>query len=258
MKGAVFLAALAAPALSNPPAEPLRFITCPIYRDTDAGKKSGCWLADDRENGVRYDVSLSPIKPDWNFAVLVEGTIHADATAANTACGGVVLDPVRVSILTARCPRDMLPAEGFTGRKFVLPQRNLHPLGEMPGAMPRPYTTRLFTVPFAFGSAFVSYQLGDYYMDQAAAYAAMVHASKVEITGYAATRPAVVSGQTIAEPLSVAKARAEIAAEWIERSGVAATRVRIRWRGSARPAAFEAADGIVEPSRRRVEIRVIP
>ena len=23
------------------------FIACPVYRDTDAGRKSGCWLADD-------------------------------------------------------------------------------------------------------------------------------------------------------------------------------------------------------------------
>ena len=56
-------------------AELVRFVACPVYRDTDAGKKSGCWLADDPATGRRYDVSQSPTKPDWNFEVLVEGRV---------------------------------------------------------------------------------------------------------------------------------------------------------------------------------------
>src|SRR5690606_1416098 len=49
----------AAPAPEDTGAE-LRFVTCPIYRNTDAGRKSGCWLADSPEDGQRYDVTRSP------------------------------------------------------------------------------------------------------------------------------------------------------------------------------------------------------
>ena len=42
-------------------AETVRFIACPIYRDTDAGRKSGCWLADERASGTRFDVSRGAV-----------------------------------------------------------------------------------------------------------------------------------------------------------------------------------------------------
>src|SRR5581483_9393417 len=92
-RAALFWLLAAAPTVAAPAAE-LRFVTCPIYRDTDAGRKSGCWLADSPEDGRRYDVTPSPTKPDWNYAVLVEGRPSAHQT---DVCGGVVLDPVRVS-----------------------------------------------------------------------------------------------------------------------------------------------------------------
>ena len=73
----------------------VRYVACPIYRDTDAGRKSGCWLADDRETGKRWDVTESPYKPDWNFAVLVEGK-----PSANTA------QPCGCLLYTSPSPRD--------------------------------------------------------------------------------------------------------------------------------------------------------
>ena len=94
MKAVVALALLAAAAQGG--AETVRFITCPIYRDADSGKKSGCWLAEDRATGKRYDVSLAPSRPDWNHEVLVEGTVSA---ASKAPCGDTVLDAVRTSIL---------------------------------------------------------------------------------------------------------------------------------------------------------------
>ncbi len=119
----------------------MRFVACPVYRDADSGKKSGCWLADDRATGMRYDVSQSPYKPDWNRAVLVEGRV---ASGAGDPCGGTVLDPVRSSILPDACPRHMLPAEGFPGRKFVLPARNVEPMAAPRPAPPGPYAERDF------------------------------------------------------------------------------------------------------------------
>jgi outer membrane protein OmpA-like peptidoglycan-associated protein len=256
VRTATFLLLFAAtPALAAPAAGQLRFIACPIYRDADSGKKSGCWLADDRESGARYDVSQAPVKPDWNHEVLVEGQVSKDQT---DVCGGVVLDPVRVSILEGSCTRHMLPAEGYTGRKFVLPARNLRPIDAPRPAFAQPYGERVFAVPFDFGKAFVTYQLGDYLMDEAVAYVRASKAARIEITGFAATKPAQVSGRPLAESLSVAQARAEAAADWLRRLDLPMDRVTVRWRGDAEPADMAGADGLVEPSRRRVEIRVIP
>jgi outer membrane protein OmpA-like peptidoglycan-associated protein len=251
--GLVLLLA-AAPAAAAPAAE-VRFIACPIYRDTDAGRKSGCWLVDNREDGRRYDVSPSPTKPDWNYAVLVEGRAAADQA---DVCGGAVLDPVRVSILPEPCVRTMLPAEGYPGRRFVLPERNVRPLYEPRPAQARPYTERTFHIPFEFGRSFVVYQLSDYLMDQAVAYALATGAREVEITGWAATDPAEVSGQAIAEPSALAKARADVAAQWMRSLGVPADRVKVQWRAQAQPIDMPGADGLTEPSRRRVDIRIVP
>lgn len=255
MRAAALILLLAAgPAVASPPAE-VRFVACPVYRDTDAGRKSGCWLADSPEDGRRYDVTSSPTKPDWNFAVLVEGRPSA---AQPDLCGGVILDPVRVSILPERCVRAMLPAEGYAGRKFTLPQRNVRPLYEPRPPFPKPYAERTFEIPFEFGRSFVVYQLSDYLMDQAVAYAVAVHARRVEITGWAATRPSVVSGRRLAEPPDIARSRAEAAAEWMRRLGVPEDRLHVRWRLDAQPIDMPGADGLAEPSRRRVDIRITP
>ena len=251
----LLLALVAGPALAEPVAEQVRFIACPIYRDADFGKKSGCWLTDDREDGVRYDVSQAPVKPDWNFAVLVEGKRAKDQT---DVCGGVALDPVRVSVLTEPCTRHMLPAEGYPGRRFVLPQRNLRPLSAPRPPFAQPYQERLFAVPFDFDKSFITYQLGDFLIDEAVAYALASKASRIEITGFAATTPAAVSGRTIAESLDVARQRAQVAAEWMRRLDVPMERVTVDWKGDAQPSDMAGADGLIEPSRRRVDIRVIP
>jgi outer membrane protein OmpA-like peptidoglycan-associated protein len=255
VKAAVLaLLLMATAAAAAQPAE-VRFIACPVYRDTDAGRKSGCWLADDREDGRRYDVTPSPTKPDWNFAVLVEGRPAADQA---DVCGGVVLDPVRVSILPGPCVRAMLPAEGYPGRRFVLPERNVRPLYEPRRPFPQPYAEQTFHIPFEFGRSFVVYQLSDYLMDQAVAYALAVHARRVEITGWAATDPSQVSGRTIAEPAELAQARAEVAAQWMKSLGVPADHLIVRWRTRAQPIDMPGADGLTEPSRRRVDIRITP
>lgn len=243
----------AAPGVAQ--AAELRFVACPVYRDTDAGKKSGCWLADSPADGRRYDITPSPTKPDWNYAVLVEGRVAADQA---DVCGGIVLDPVRVSILPERCVRSMLPAEGYPGRKFVLPERNVRPLYEARKPFPQPYAVRTFEIPFEFGRSFIVYQLSDYLIDQAVAYAVATHAAKVEITGWAATTPVEVSGRTLAEAAALAKTRAEVAAQWMTSLGVPASHVSVRWRTGAQPIGMPGSDGLSEPSRRRVDIRITP
>jgi hypothetical protein len=231
--------------------EELRFIGCPIYRDADAGRKSGCWLIDDGATGRRFDVSQAPTKPDWNHEVLVEGSVSA---AQDNACGGVVLNPVRVSVLPGPCTRHMLPAEGFPGRKFVLPMRNIQPLSQPRAVPPPPYANRTFHLFYDFNRSFLVYQLDDYLLDQAVTWLRAAHPKKVIVTGFAATEPASVSGHEISERADVARARAESIAESLRRLGIPADRIEVKWRDNAQPVDVPDADGVREATRRRVEI----
>ncbi|GAA0298589.1 hypothetical protein GCM10009087_05510 [Sphingomonas oligophenolica] len=250
------LAALALLAAAGQPAsDDVRFITCPIYRDTDAGKKSGCWLAEDRATGRRYDVSLSISKPDWNHEVLVEGK---PSTTGDDPCGGIVLDPVRTSVLPGPCTRQMLPAETYTGRKFVLPRRNVRPLYDPAPAPTGPYGAKSFHLLFDFDQAFLIYQYDDYYLDAAISWIRAAKPRAITVTGHAATSPSTVSGRTIAETPAIARIRAEKVADALVRLGVDRTIITVRWLGSANPLVMPEADGLIEPSRRRVDIDVTP
>jgi hypothetical protein len=232
----------------------IRFIACPIFRDVDAGRKSGCWLADDPATGVRYDVGSAPTKPDWNKEVLVEGR----ASSKPDACGGVVLDPVRVSVLPGACTRHTLPAEGFKGRPFALPARNVRPLSEARVAPTPPFVTTTFQLVFDWNRDFIVYQLSDYFFDQAVTFIRGVKPRRIIVTGYAATKPASVSGRTIAEDPGIARRRADEITEALVRTGVDAKIVETRAKTAAEPVPAPGADGLAEPSRRRVDIQVIP
>ncbi|HTE40397.1 MAG TPA: hypothetical protein VK629_06200, partial [Steroidobacteraceae bacterium] len=122
MRTLIALLGMSLPLASS--AESVTFIACPIYRDTDAGRKSGCWLADDPKTGRRYDVADALIKPILGREILVEGVVTArDANS----CGGVILEPVSVSVLESQCKQHLIPAEGFPSRRFILPAKTLQP-----------------------------------------------------------------------------------------------------------------------------------
>jgi len=233
-------------------AEDLRFVTCPVYRDTDAGKKSGCWLADAHETAKRYDVSQAPSKPDWNHMVLVEGAL-AKGDVGNP-CGGIVLDPVRTSILPGDCTRHMLEAEGYTGRKFKLPVRNLTPLSVPRTPPPGPYASRTFRLFFDFDQSFVVYQYDDYLLDKAVDWLRAAKPKHVQIVGWAATDPDTVSGVALAERTDIARERAEKMQEALIRLGIDKGIISVEWHDHARPVSDPDIDGLVEPSRRRVDI----
>ncbi|WP_417318678.1 hypothetical protein [Emcibacter sp.] len=234
--------------------ELVRLIACPVYRDTRDGRKSGCWLADDRESGIRYDVTPSPIKPDWNFEVLVEGYV---SDKQDNLCGGVVLEPVRVSRLATHCTRHMLPAEGYPGRRYSLPSRNVRPLSEERPTPPGPYTDRTFHMFFELNRHFVSYQYGDYLLDTAITWIRAAKPKKLIVTGYAVTEPETLSGRTFAEKPELARQRAEKMREALIRLGVAEDKIEIHWSQNPDPVDVEAADGLAEASRRRVDIRAL-
>ncbi len=255
MRTLVTLAALALP-LSAQAAETgdlVRFVSCPVYRDADSGKKSGCWLATDPGSGQRWDVSQSPYKPNWDFAVLVEGRVSA---ASADPCGAPVLEPVRTSILPDPCTRHMLPAEGYKGRKFVLPPRNIQPLSVARDTPPGPYAERVFTTYFEFDRDFLVYQYDDYIIDKAVTWVRAAKPTKLVVTGFAATEPETVTGQMLAERPEVARERAESIALTLRRL-LPELPVETKWELAAKPTDDPDADTIPGQSQRRAEIRAI-
>lgn len=234
-------------------AELVRFVSCPIYRDTDAGRKSGCWLADDHATGKRWDVTESPYKPDWNFAVLVEGRPSADSGAP---CGAPALAPVRTSRLDIPCPQHMLPADGFPGRRYTLPRRNIAPLS-VPRPVPTgPYGERVFTAFFAFDSDFILYQYDDWLIDRAVTWIRAARPKKLIVTGFAATKAERVGDVVLAERPGTARQRAEMIAETLRRLLPDMT-VETRWQTHAMPVNDPEADGLPGQSQRRAEIRAV-
>jgi hypothetical protein len=247
------LACAAPPTLATDDRQPVVFIGCPIYRDTDAGRKSGCWLADDPASGVRYDVTEAPMKPELGRQILVEGI----RTQEPDSCGGVVLQPVRTAVLEATCPKALLPAETWPGRAFRLPAEISQPIW-VPRPVPLPpYATQEFVLLFDFGREFLVYQHAEVVLERAAAYARAGNAPVIEVIGYAATRPIEVSGRMLREPPALGQARAELAAEALARLGVSRSKLKITWQENPPPL-----DGLRAPTpdstQRRVVIRILP
>jgi hypothetical protein len=267
-----------------PPAASVTFVACPVYRDTDNGRKSGCWLATDPASGIRYDVTQSRSKPQTGREILVEGLLANNSPApekeqvpgqaqgmgqtqgagpppkhesvADDPCGGAVVYPVHVSVLSSTCPSFMLPAEGHPGRRFHLdPTLVLPPSDVVRPPLPPPYPPRDWIIEFSYQSDFLQYQYSEVILDEIARYVLASHPRRVEVTGHAVTRTRVVSEHSLAEQSPLARARAEIVAEALRRLGVADALMHVAW--NENPPAIQGDDGLPEPSRRRVDIRVI-
>jgi len=251
---ALLMLAAPAAATAQDAAGLVRFVACPTYRDADSGRKSGCWLADDPATGERWDVSWSPYKPDWNHAVLVEGRPSAEGP---DHCGGKVLNPVRTSRLYDQpCVRHILPAEGYPGRRYKLQGRYINPLSVPREVPPGPYAERVFPIYFEFDNAFLIYQYDDFLFDRAVTWIQAAKPKKLVVTGFAATDPASISGQTIAERPEVAAERADMAAETLRRL-LPGMPIEVRSQTGAQPTDDADADTIPGQSQRRAEIRAL-
>ena len=238
----------------------LAFVGCPVYRDTDSGRKSGCWLAVDPSSGIRYDISLGRTKPQIGREVLVEGRLESAKASGgdpmeHSPCGGAVLAPVVVSVLPSTCPEFMLPAEGYPGRHFVLdPKVVLAPADVVEKLPAPPYRPRAWSIQFTYGSDFLQYQYSEIILDEIGRYIRASHPRSVEIIGYAATRLRTISGRQLAEEPQIAEARAESVALALSRLGATPAILHVSWRDN--PAALTREPGLVGASRRRVDIRL--
>ena len=244
------------------PGKTLSFIACPVYRDTDAGRKSGCWLADDPSTGLRYDITYGQVKPQVGRAVLVEGVTTSEATDPAAACGGTVLTPVRIAVLPETCARTIIPPEGHPGRPYKSPPEQLKPLSEPRTLPPPPYDPRTFTIYFEHGRDFLIYQYAEVIIEKIVLYAKASQAKQVTIEGFAATDPWTLPSTrgpwTVREPQRLAQKRAEMVAEALRRLGVPETTMRVSWQNTTSADPTLEAGRLPEASKRRVVINVVP
>jgi outer membrane protein OmpA-like peptidoglycan-associated protein len=232
--------------------ETVRFVSCAVYRDTDAGRKSGCWLGTDGATGRRYDVSDAPFKPSVGRMMLVEGEV----AATRDICGGTPLAPVRVAVLDEACPEVMIPAEGYPSKPSVVPGTAMAPLSVPRVLPPPPYSRQQYQVEFTFGDDRLMYQHVEVIIEKASLYA-KASKGRVEIAGYADAEGFVASARRMHEPRQLAAARAEMVREALVRLGVPASRITLRAdTHPARLADWPAA--LALSSKRRVTITVTP
>jgi outer membrane protein OmpA-like peptidoglycan-associated protein len=248
------LPALAADLAADLPenARSVRFTACPVYRDTDAGRKSGCWIADDGATGQRYDVSDAPFKPWLGRMILVEGQVAASADI----CGGVPLRPVRVAVLEERCPEVMIPAEGYPSKPSTLPKEAMPPLSVARVPPPPPYARQQYEVEFTFGDDRLMYQHVELILEKAMLYAVASNA-RVALTAYADVAGFDASGHRLREPAQLAQERGAMVREALVRLGVAPGRITLTTSGHPAPLAGWPA-ALALSSMRRVTIVVTP
>ena len=252
----LLLALSAAPLAAEEPTARRNFVACPIVRDTASVP---CWLAE--YDGELYFLTLqtdvsAPVTPPWlGHRVLVEGTA---APERPRICGGIVLEPVVLSVLPeldAACNTAVLPAEDRYNLTFEPPR----PPGPSAGRLafagaaappPPPEPPRAFTLRYDFDGLIVFRHAGDLtsIFDSAKAR----HARVVAITGH---RGSVLlsNGTTLVEQPAMARRRAEQVAELLRGAGLTSVEYRVRWHDEA-----AAADGDDDAALRLVTVELDP
>jgi outer membrane protein OmpA-like peptidoglycan-associated protein len=230
----------------KPPANRRNFVACPIVRDT---KTMPCWLAE-YEGELYYlgqqGSSVSEFyPPQLNHEVLVEGTIASD----RRVCGGIPLNPVRVSVIAEinRACNTLLPAEEGLEPLPPPPRRSVDLLRQQGTDT----SAREFVVPFDFDSDYLTLHTTRI-VGEAARVAKAIKAAKVEVAGYRATTW-LSNGRRMVEAESIASQRAEKVGEILVGLGLPAASVSVQARTEPEPC-----DGVTDPDKRRVTIRIIP
>lgn len=231
------------------------FVTCPIFRNTERQ----CWLA--KSGGVMYYIDPGTgYRPQLGFKVLVEGQVSKEPNA----CGGIVLNPVHVSVLPERAPEceTILPADGFQSppvrnnfgyvKHADDPPLPKYAPGDVLPLPPPPYHPLHYTVYFTFNRAFLPEGTTEVIVEAAAAYIRASKAKHVTVTGYAGSSR-LDDGRVLTERDTIAEQRAHLVADALRKIGIGGSPIEIRF--EARPAP---ADGVTDPDHRRVIIDIEP
>ncbi len=214
----------------------LSFVSCPMVRDTSTVP---CWLAEYEGETyfltIQSDVS-APVTPPWlGHRVLVEGTVSNEAPV----CGGVVLKPVRLSVLPERdasC-NVMLPAESRYDLTFEPPRPPGPSTGRLafaapaaPPAAPRAASpaapVRQFVVQYDF-DGMVGFSHASV-LSAVLAHAKQVDARSVEIEGHRGAAR-LTNGETMVEVESIGKRRAEQVATLLRGAGLTGPAYAVTW-----------------------------
>jgi outer membrane protein OmpA-like peptidoglycan-associated protein len=245
--GAPFLASgTAARRNDRPPADRRNFVSCPIVRDT---KTLPCWLAE--YEGELYFLGLQGSSasefypPQLNHEVLVEGAV----TNEPRVCGGIPLKPVRISVIAEinRACNTLLPAEDGMEAPAAPALRGADDMRK-PGSGD---TQRDFTVPFDFDSDYLTLHTTRI-VGEAARVAKAGPGAKIEVQGYRAATW-LSNGEKFIEAETVAEKRAKKVSEILVGLGLPAAAVRVNWKSEPEPC-----DGVTDPDRRRVTIKIVP
>jgi outer membrane protein OmpA-like peptidoglycan-associated protein len=226
------------------------FVSCPIVRDT---RTVPCFLAEyDGEVyylGIQQDITSDFHPPQLKHEALVEGTV----VPGRRVCGGIPLQPVSISVvkeINLAC-NTLLPAE--PGIDAPPAPRGAGPSSRRPDtviAPGQPLTGRReFTVLYSFNDDYLEFAANKV-VTEAASYAKRTGASSVKITGYSAAS-LLSNGQRLTEKPWLAEKRAQNIATLMRGLGVAI--LSVDWKIEGEPA-----DGLRDPSRRRVSIMVTP
>jgi outer membrane protein OmpA-like peptidoglycan-associated protein len=229
------------------------FVSCPIVRDT---KTVPCFLAEYEGEtyylGIQQDITSDFHPPQLKHEVLVEGTI----AAGPRVCGGIPLKPVAISVLkevNLACNILLPPEPGIDAppaprRPGPSSRRTEADIRESPEQVARTGRQE-FTILYAFNDDYLEYAANQV-VTEAAAYAKRIGASSVKVSGYRATS-LLSNGNRLVEKAGLAEKRAQNITTLLR--GLGLSNVTVESKNEPEPG-----DGQMDPSRRRVTIRVTP
>jgi outer membrane protein OmpA-like peptidoglycan-associated protein len=191
----------------------IAFVGCPLLRNTNLP----CWLGESRGElyylGPQGDLTAHFYPPEFDHQMLVEGVV-----TDQRICGGLVLKPVKVSILPevdVTC-NVMLPAMGYPDPPHERGPGPSGARGVAPAPTPRP-TPVVYTAPFKSQTFDAPFDAGNVRpwgpalsaIQNAARYANAAKATNIHITGYRAAFRLTDGGEWT-EPAGLAEQRAKV------------------------------------------------
>jgi hypothetical protein len=234
------------------------FVACPILRDTETVP---CWLAESGGElyyiGIQGDVTEDFLPPYLGYKVLVEGTL----TDKPRICGGIVLEPVRVSVMKDPDPscNTMLPAEP----RYTVPfaprgpgprevSAILRPRVAPPPLPQPPYGEREFVVSYDFDRQLFYGRGSVIPIDRALDYAEIAKAARIEVIGHRGAA-LLADGKILPEEEGIGEIRAKQVAENIIAAGYPREKLVVSWNES-----YDTPDGMTDYKKRRTTLKVIP
>lgn len=249
---------------ADSPGRPISFVSCPIVRDTETVP---CWLAEHEGElyylGIQVDISAPWYPPQLGHEVLVEGRIAAEPRI----CGGIVVKPIRTSVLPELNPgcNAMWPAEEQYKVQFAPrgpgpanrgldreQQRRQQQALALPDEPKPPFPAKTFVVHFDFDTHLTPGGRPARIIGDAIRYAQITKATRVSVMAYRGTSR-LSSGRDLVEMPIIAERRARMVEHSLREAGIAERVLDVRWQPEAEPG-----NGLDDPSRRRVVIEISP